>query len=166
MSAHSSGLLDPALAAFIASRISVQIAACDGRGPATLVRGLGCRVSDDLRTVTVLMPRSQALPVLAAIEANGRVAAVFSEPETHRTVQLKGVDARVEAATAEDEAGLLPYAAAMAARLAPFRVPEIYARTLFSGSADDLVAVSFTPSQGFGQTPGPRAGMPLADGKP
>lgn len=163
---HPHGLLDPALAEFITSRISVQIAACDGRGPATLVRGLGCRVSDDLRTVTVLMPRSQALPVLAAIEANGRVAAVFSEPETHRTVQLKGVDARVEAATAEDEAGLLPYAAAMAARLAPFRVPEIYARTLFSGSADDLVAVSFTPSQGFGQTPGPRAGMPLADGKP
>ena len=35
MPAQSSGLLDPALAAFITSRISVQIAACDGRGPAT-----------------------------------------------------------------------------------------------------------------------------------
>lgn len=158
--------LDPALAAFIVSRISMQIAACDGRGPATLVRGLGCRVSDDLRTVTVLMPRSQALPVLAAIAANGRVAVVFSEPESHRTVQLKGVDARIEAATADDEASLVPYAAAMAARLAPSRVPEAYSRTLLSASPGDLVAVCFTPSQAFGQTPGPRAGMPLAGGRP
>ena len=110
--------------------------------------------------------RAEALPVLAAIEANGRVAAVFSEPESHRTVQLKGVDARVEAVTAGDEASLQSYAAAMAARLAPFRVPEVFARALLSASPDDLVAVSFTPSQGFGQTPGPRAGMPLADGKP
>lgn len=160
-------MLDSDTATFIQSGVSISLAAAGGAsGLPCMSRGLGCKVLDEGRRVGIFVGRSQARELLDNIRCSGRVANVFSLPSSNLTVQLKGVDARVEAATAEDEAGLLPYAAAMAARLAPFRVPEIYARTLFSGSADDLVAVSFTPSQGFGQTPGPRAGMPLADGKP
>lgn len=163
---HSPVPLEPALAAFITSRLSIQVAASDGHGLASLVRAVGCRVSADRCRVTVLVSRSQAAPVLAGVAANGMLAAVFNEPESHRTVQLKGRDACVEMATAEDEAALVPYAADFSGRLAVFRVPEAYVRTLVSCAPGDLVAISFTPSEAYGQTPGPRAGMRLEGGQP
>jgi hypothetical protein len=156
--------LDAELAAFLTSRISVQVAACDEQGFTTLVRALGARVAADRRRVTVLMARSQAEPVLAMLRANGRIAAVFSHPVSHRTVQLKGRDAAVEAATPADEAELAPYAAAMAAHLAVYDVPESFTRAMVSCPPGDLVAVSFTPCQAYGQTPGPGAGERLARG--
>lgn len=157
--------MDPAIVAFITSHLSMQLAATDGAGLATAVRCVGCRVAPDRRRITLLMPRSQALPVLAGIAANGRVAVVFNEPESYRTLQLKGRDARVEAALPEDAEALLPYATGFARHLAAFQVPEPYVRALVSCAADDLVAVSFSPSEAYGQTPGPRAGRRLAPGE-
>ena len=158
-------LLDPELAAFITGNLSLQLAATDAAGLATVVRCVGCRVSADRRRVTLLMPRSQAAPVLAGIAANGRVAVVFNEPSSYRTLQLKGRDARVEAALPEDAEALQPYAAGFARRLAPLQVPEPYVRTLVSCAPEDLVAVSFTPLEAYAQTPGPRAGRRLAPGE-
>lgn len=154
--------LDPELAAFLTSRISVQVAACDERGSTTLVRALGARVAADRRRVTVLMAHSQAEPVLAMLRSNGKIAAVFSHPVSHRTVQLKGRDAAIEAATPADEAELGPYATAMAGHLRTYDVPESFARALVSCPPGDLVAVGFTPCEAYGQTPGPGAGERLA----
>jgi hypothetical protein len=156
--------LDEALAAFLTSRISVQVAACDEQGFTTLVRALGARVAPDRMRVTVLMARSQAEPVLRMLRANGRIAVVFSHPVSHRTVQLKGQDAAIEAATPADEAELAPYAVAMAVHLATYDVPESFARALVSCPPGDLLAVSFTPCEAYGQTPGPGAGERLAPG--
>lgn len=58
--------IDEALADFLASRISVQVAACQADGASTLVRGLGARVSADRRRVTILLASAQAAPLLAA----------------------------------------------------------------------------------------------------
>ncbi|MBN8284750.1 pyridoxamine 5'-phosphate oxidase family protein [Zoogloea sp.] len=157
--------LDPALAEFITSHVSLQLAATDDAGLATAVRCVGCRVSADRRRVTLLMPRSQAAPVLASIAANGRVAVVFNEPKSYRTLQLKGRDGRIEPPLPDDAAALQPYAAGFARRLAPLDVPEPYVRTLVSCAPEDLVAVSFTPLEAYAQTPGPRAGRRLGPGE-
>ena len=153
--------LAPDLAAYLTSRISVQVGACDDDGFTSVVRALGARVSGDQCRVTILMGRSQAEPVLAMLRANGKIAVVFSHPVSHRTVQLKGRDAALEAATPADEATLGPYAVAMAGHLAADDVPEAVARALVSCAPGDLIAVSFTPSEAYGQTPGPGAGQRL-----
>lgn len=158
--------LAPELVAFLLSGISMQLASADANGLATLVRPLGCRVDPTRTRVTVLVPRSQAEPVLRNVLANGRVAVAFNEPESHRTVQLKGRDAVVEEARPEDAAALPAYVAAMARRLACFEVPEPYVRTLLSVAPGDLIGISFTPSEAYGQTPGPNAGAPLRGAQP
>ena len=160
---HDPVPLDEALAAFLASRISVQVATCDAQGFTTLVRALGARVAAD-RRVTVLVARSQAAPLLPMLRENGRIAAVFSHPVSHRTVQLKGRDAAIEAATPADEAELGPYASAMAAHLAVYDVPEAFTRAMVSCPPGELMAVSFTPCEAYGQTPGPGAGERLHRG--
>lgn len=158
---HSVAPLDEALAAFVTSRISVQVAACDEHGATSLVRALGARVAADRMRVTIVMARSQAEPVLRMLRANGKIAAVFSEPVTHRTIQLKGRDAAIEAATPADEAELAPYASAMAAHLRAYDVPEAFTRAMVSCPPGDLIAVSFSPCEAYGQTPGPHAGERL-----
>lgn len=161
---HDITPLDEALAAFITSRISVQVAACDEMGGTSLVRALGARVADNRRRVTILLARSQAELLLRMIQANGRIAVVFSQPVTHRTVQLKGRDARLEAATPADETELAHYAAAMACHLRAYDVAEPFSRALVSCAPGDLAAVSFTPCEAYGQTPGPGAGERLPRG--
>lgn len=161
---HEAVPLHEELTAFIASRISVQVAACDDRGGTSLVRGLGARVTPDRQRVTVLVARSQADTLLRMIQSTARIAVVFSQPVTHRTVQLKGRDAILEAATSGDEAELHPYAQAMANHLEVYDVSEPFARALVSCQPGDLVAVTFTPCAAYGQTPGPGAGEQLPRG--
>lgn len=161
--------LNPALAAFITSHLSIHFAASDAHGMATLARGLGCRIAaEEPARVRLLVARPQAEPVLRAIDANGRIAAVFNEPESHRSVQLKGIDARREAAGQADQAVLAPYTDEMSRRLKVFDTPEAFVRALLACPPEELVVVSFTPQEIFGQTPGPQAGarLPAGTGAP
>lgn len=158
----SPAILTPELVRFVTSHLSIHIAASDGGGQATLVRGLGCRadpaVAGGLR---LLAARPQAEPVLRGIAADGRVAVVFSEPETHRTVQLKARDARVLAPDDDDTALLAPYTDTLVTRLACVGTPEPFVRALLACPPDELIVVCATPDEVFGQTPGPLAGERL-----
>jgi len=155
------------LARFITSHISIHVAACPEGGVATLARGLGCRIdAAEPERVRVLLARPQALPLLDAVLANGRIAVVLNEPESHRTVQLKGTDARIDASDAADQSVLAPYRSAMAQRLRIFDTPEPFVHALLACPPDELVTLSFTPEAVFGQTPGPRAGAPVSPDAP
>ncbi|MBT0963596.1 pyridoxamine 5'-phosphate oxidase family protein [Denitromonas iodatirespirans] len=158
-------VLTPALADFVTSHLSIHIAASDARGIATLVRGLGCRRDPaDRDRLRLLVAGPQAEPVLRCLAANGRIAAVFSEPESHRTVQLKGRDAGPCAPDAADAAFLAPYTDRLVARLATLGTPEPFVRTLLACPVEDLRVIRFTPDEVFGQTPGPQAGQRLSAG--
>ncbi|MCP8689320.1 hypothetical protein [Marinobacterium sedimentorum] len=159
------GPLDPSLIQFLTSQLSIQVAACSDAGEPTLARALGARMSADGHRLALMVPVSQARELLTCIAANGHIAAVFNEPETHRTVQLKGNDARIEAISAADAAALGPYVERLARRLQHYQVPEAFSRAFYAADPADLVAVSFSPSAVYGQTPGPHAGEPLKPGK-
>ncbi|MCB1956102.1 MAG: pyridoxamine 5'-phosphate oxidase family protein [Rhodocyclaceae bacterium] len=159
-------LEDPALARFVSGQMSMHVAACDARGFPTLVRGVGYRIDPGQPArLRVLVPQSQSEPVLRALAANGRIAVVLSEPASHRTLQLKGGDARVESVEPADVAAMAPYVEAMVDHLRAFDTPEPFMRALLACSAGELAVVSFTPAEVFGQTPGPQAGARLASGE-
>jgi hypothetical protein len=154
-------LLDAALAAFVQTGVSIN---AGSRGPGNapaLARANGCRVAADQRTVSVLFPAPKAAALLDAVRATGVIAVVFSEPPTHRTIQLKGTDAKVAAATAEDGALSARYVETFVAALAALGYSDTVFRALLWADPADLVAVTFSPSAAFDQTPGPRAGAPL-----
>lgn len=139
----------------------MSMAACNADGVPTLVRATGCRVSPDRRCVTVFVSATQAAPVIQCIRTNGAVAVVFSEPSTHRTIQLKGCDATVAALIEGDLQRIAEYRNAFVGQLAHLGYEEALIRTLFAYPSSDIVAVSFTPTEAFSQTPGPHAGEPL-----
>ncbi len=155
-------ILDGAHAEFISGAVSINAASCRTGGFPALARGVGCRVADDRRSVNVLFGATAAGDVLDGVRRSGSIAIVFSDPGTHRTLQLKGDDALVLRSECGDEHLVARYRDAFVAVLAPYGHTEEMVRALLACPVDDLVVVHFTPTSAFSQTPGPHAGEPLA----
>lgn len=154
-------LVDETLAAFVTQRVSIVAASRDHANVPSLTRAIGCRVADDRRTVTVFVDATQAGALLADVLAAGVIAVVFSQPSTHRTFQLKGVDAaRVPVSDADREC-IARYADMMVEEILQIGQPEAFTRAMLAGTPTGVVAIAFTPCAAFDQTPGPRAGARL-----
>lgn len=161
MSAALPPLIGPEQVALIARRVSIIVGSRDAQRRPHVMRAVGCRLSADLRRVTVFMPAASSARVLADLRANGQIAVVFSEPSSHRTAQFKGGDALVAAIEPGDEATVDAYLRGFTEEIGTLGFPTNVAQTLLDHGADGLVAVHFTPLAGFEQTPGPTAGQAL-----
>jgi hypothetical protein len=159
--AGASPLLDEEHAAFIQSGVSILAASRDPANAPKLARAVGCRVAPDRRRVVVLLAASQATGLLAAIRATRAIAVGFNEPSTHRAFQLKGTDAAVSVPEAGDPKTAARYVDAVAADICRLGWNDAFARALVAFDPAELVAIAFTPSAAFDQTPGPRAGARL-----
>lgn len=153
-------MLDKEHADFIQGGVSVNLASCDATGQGSMIRALGCKVSDDGR-VTIFLNRTPCRDLLANIASSGRVASVFSQPSTHRTLQLKGRDAQIVALSPGDLEIISRHTDAFVLEVVPLGVSEAIVRTIYACDPLDLEAVVFTPCAVFTQTPGPRAGEAL-----
>jgi hypothetical protein len=162
--ANTIPLLDAGQIAFMRSGVSISVGSCGASGLPQLVRGIGCRVADDGSQVTIFVPEAKSQQVQRDIFANGAIAAVFTRPTTHRTLQIKSRDARVTALCAADLALVHAYRDAFVEELAPVGLREEIVRTLLAAPDGQLVGLSFRPTQAFTQTPGPNAGKPLESG--
>jgi hypothetical protein len=141
--------------------VSVIVSSCAPDLTPSVMRAVGSRVDDDGRLITVYMCRSQSAQLLKDVALSARLAAVFSQPSTHRTVQLKTRTARLREATAEDEPALQHYLQGMERELTSIGFAAVYARAMLTYRLDDVVAIEFVPELAFDQTPGPRAGQPI-----
>lgn len=155
-------LLDTELAAFVQSGgLSINAASSGSDGFPNLARCLGCRLSPDGRRIVLILPATASAAFLADVARNGCIAAVFNVPSSHRTLQFKGDDARVEALMPDDHRRVAAFRASFAAEVGSLGFAVAASTALLAAEDADLVAVSFTPQTGFSQTPGPNAGAPL-----
>jgi hypothetical protein len=154
--------LDEATAEFVAGVTSMAIATRDAQLLPTVGKALGCMVSADRRWLTVLIDGEQSARIVADIAAGSPVAAVFSLPATHRTVQVKAAQATTATATPTQRVRARMHVDAIVEHLAPLGYSEAALRVLFSYEAGALLAVRFAPTAVFAQTPGPRAGERIA----
>jgi hypothetical protein len=155
-------LLDEGLCAFVAGGVSIGVGTRDEGLRPHVVRAVGGR--HDGARIVVFVPRRQGRAVLEDVAANGRIAVVFSQPSTHRTVQLKGCDARIVPLEPGDRAAALAYREALGRDLQRIGYPPALAGALLEGIDEAVDAVAFTPDEGYDATPGPRAGTPLRGG--
>ena len=153
--------IGPEQAALIARPVSANVATRDAARRPHLTRAIGFRLSADRRRVTVFLPAAASACVLDDVRANGQIAVVFSEPATDRTVQLKGSDASIAPVEADDLEHLRAYAEAFADAIGELGFARQVAQTVLHAPTTDVIAVQFTPCEGFDQTPGPGAGQPL-----
>jgi hypothetical protein len=154
--------LDPELVAFMQGGVSMHAASRDAQLVPNLSRPLALRVCADRTRVAVLLLASHSGAMLADFEANGQIALAVTLPSTHRTVQLKGTDAALEPLQDGDHALVARYREAFVADLGKIGYAATLPQTLLAGGRADVVAVGFTVSAVFTQTPGPAAGTRLS----
>ena len=154
-------LLPPDVIAMMARGVSVNVSSRDAQLRPSVMRAVGSHVSPDGATITVYLARRQARQVVLDVAATGHIAAVFSEPATHRTVQVKAARADLRNADTSDEPVLAAYLRSMEHEISRVGYPAQVTRAMLAHRLDDVVAISFQPDQAFDQTPGPKAGTPL-----
>ena len=153
-------LLDPEHLALIDGGVGVSIASRDHALLPNLMRALGGRVEPS-GELSVLLSAIDGASVLADVRASDTIAVVFSQPSTHRTLQLKGRGISIEGASPSDVALVQRRIDAMVDELEAVGLSGRFARELLSFERDDLLVVRFRPDSAFDQTPGPRAGVAL-----
>lgn len=155
-------LLSPELIDMIDRGVSVIVSSRDAALRPSLMRAVGSRINADGSEITVYLARSQSAQLLQDMAASGRIAVVFSSPSSHRSVQVKGTGINGRAATAQDLPVLRRYLQAMEYEICSigYRLELVHAMLGFE--LEDLVAITFAPTHAFDQTPGPKAGTPLA----
>lgn len=155
-------MLDRDNIAFLQTGVSISLAACGPDRLPCMSRGLGCRVIDGGRQLAVFVKRSQSAELLQNIRHSGRVANVFSLPSSNRTLQVKGCDARVETFDPADLPVIAAHVDDFVREVVPLGMNEAMIRAMLAYAADDLATVVYSPAAAFSQTPGPKAGEPLA----
>lgn len=154
--------LPPGFVEMMASGVSCIVSACSATLQPSIMRALGTLVQPGSGEITVFLARSQARQLLQDIADTGRLAVVFSQPSSHRTVQFKARHPLVRAACADDLPALSAYRMALAQELAHVHIDTPFAHAMLAHDLDDMVALHCVPEQAFDQTPGPKAGTALA----
>lgn len=150
-------------AAFLQGPVSINVAASGRDGWPRVCRAQGCTVARDRRSVTLLLSARLGREVLDALDAGSGIAAVFSRPATHATLQLKAGGATRVASGPALRACNMRYAQALADELVALGYGSDLGQGLVAMLMErDLVALRFAPHIVFDQTPGPAAGRVLA----
>lgn len=158
-------VLEERVASFItAPAISIAVASRDADQQAALFKAVACRVTPARDCVTLLVDQVLAQAVVRCLRAGFPIAAVFSEPATHRTLQLKGDRADVVPATPADVELAREHGRAIVEHITSLEYPREAVQCYFHYEPANLVAVSFAPTSAFEQTPGPSAGSALGGG--
>jgi hypothetical protein len=154
-------LLDEADAAFIQGGVTINACSCTRDITPVMTRATGCRVSPDRRKIALFFRAANAEEFLEGIRIRRQIAVVFSEPSTHRTIQIKGRDTAPVSVCKADIERIEAYGDAIVAAVCPLGFDESLVRAVMWFDRNDMIAVEFTASEAFLQTPGPRAGEPL-----
>jgi len=153
--------ISPDDAEFIQLGISITVASRDVRHVPSLSRALGCRITADGRQLELVMIRPQGETLFRDLEKTGAIAVVFSQPTTHRTLQIKGSDAVIRPGDADDMALARRCGQEFAEEIGKIGFPGHFTQRMFQCDQNDLCVVRFTPADLFQQTPGPNAGARL-----
>lgn len=153
-------VLAPELAEFCQSGVSVIVGACVAGETPVAATGYACRIMSGNR-FRLLLRRQGNEGLLDAVERGGAIAATFSQPTTHRSIQIKGSGAVIVPATGEDRLEALRQTDGLRVELIEIGYPPAFAAAYRHVVEDDLVAIDLTPDAAFVQTPGPGAGAEL-----
>jgi hypothetical protein len=154
------GVLTTELADFCQSGVSVVVASCDRTALPLVGRALACRIAPD-GEMRVVLRESSNLRLLDALRDGARLAVTFTQPTTHRSIQLKAPGARLVAANASDAPAAIVQTAAFRRELMEIGYDDTFAAGYCGFETHDLVTITFRPEQAFVQTPGPSAGSAL-----
>jgi hypothetical protein len=154
-------ILDESHSAFVQGPVTIGIGSRNAANLPSLTRSIGCRVSEDRRRVTVFVMAGRAAALLRDLRAGGPIAAVFTRPSTHETIQLKGAGVTVAPLSEGDMLVVQAAREAITTELGCIGHNSRFVAAALFADPGQMAAVTFTPGAAFMQTPGPGAGRPL-----
>ncbi|MDX1678006.1 hypothetical protein [Arsukibacterium sp.] len=154
-------ILDESLAAFLQGPVFINIAACTAARVPTLMRGYGCQVSADRRSVTVFVSAAHSASWLLTFTPQTVLAVAFCLGRTHETFQLKGAGTCISPISGNDRHFISCYLRDIRKELLVLGYSASYSEAAISDGHGELLAVTFCPSAVFNQTPGVSAGQRL-----
>jgi hypothetical protein len=154
------GVLTADMAAFCQSGVGIALASRDAEGWPVLSRGRGCRIDANGR-VRVILRSGSGAALIEAVAAGRPLAATFSQPGSHRSIQLKAGSGEVCTADPADAPAADAQSAVFRDLLIAAAYPEVFATTYCSAGGQPPAAIEFVPEAAFVQTPGPGAGSRL-----
>lgn len=154
------GLLTEEIVEFCQSGVSVVLAArlSDGRPIAGLA--LACRIDPD-GNIFIFLRKPANGALMAALDAGSAIAATFSEPRTHRSIQIKGTSARLVEPMPGDRELIARQCRIFYDELVNANYPVRFSSYYCAYSDRETGALTFVPKSAFVQTPGPGAGSLL-----
>jgi hypothetical protein len=161
MSDIDASLLSSEIAAFLEGGQLISLASRDVDYRPSMASALACRVAADLRSLTILLPRMQAWQLLADVAGSGRLAAVFSQPRSHRSIQIKARNAIESVPDSNDIALIASQTESAALALKSVGYDADLLGVMFEYAVGDLTAIELEVDEIFDQSPGPRAGQRL-----
>ena len=144
---------------FVEGGISVFVGTVDADKIPTCCRAIALSTSNDFETVTVYIPAATGQETIANVATTRRVAISASEPLSHGSIQIKGVSRGVKLAPAAEEEFVRMRLHQFADVLAELGLPRRVTHRIAHWPA---FAIEVSVEQVFDQTPGPKAGTPLA----
>lgn len=150
--------LSPETAAFIQGGVSIRLASSTPARKPVSGRAIAASVSTDRRRITLFLDAAVCAPVLEAVRAGGIIAAAFTQPTTHRSLQLKGADATLHPPGPEALEVIERHLRAFTVELREIAFPDPFIAAHEAFDPQALVALTFSATNAFDQTPGPRAG--------
>lgn len=156
----ANGVLTAELAEFCQSGLSIVLASRVRATQPVVGRGLACRIDGQGRVRIVLREPPNAA-FRQAVEAGAPVAATFTRPSSHRSIQLKSARAELVQPTPDDGPAAMQQTRAFVEELVRAGYPERVASAYVRFEPHELAAMEFMPEAAFVQTPGPSAGSAL-----
>lgn len=151
--------LPPEWAAHLESGTSHRVGSCHADGRPEICRALASQALPDGR-IELLFNRDTSLDLIDAIGASGRVAYVASQPNTNRTLHLKGTQVHTFTVEPAHMQLLARSRDRFVTRVEPFGfTPETIIRCWFELGIEQLVGMRFTLTGAWDQSPGPGAGQ-------
>jgi hypothetical protein len=157
----TAGPLDAELAAFCESGVSIVVACRGPDGWPIVGIAVACAADAAAQRLRLVLSREPNRALLSAVAQSGALAATFSQPGSHRSIQVKGGALREDAAHPDDIRRAAEQTDAFCRTLVQAGYSEALASAYCAHNPADLAALSFSPSDAFLQTPGPGAGGAL-----
>lgn len=151
-------MIPPDLFDFLHSGVSMLVGTRDARFLPEGIRAVGARVEAEGAELTVFVPVATGARTFANVQDNRRLAACFSRPADHKTLQVKGTVVSMREAGPEDRPWVERHRTAFAATLAAVGLPT---RLTLRIAHWPCYALRLRVEAVFVQTPGPGAGDPL-----
>jgi hypothetical protein len=147
---------------FMESGVAITAASHDIENRPVLGRMMGCRVAADGARITLFLSRVKYPLLLDAFRRSGKVAASFTEPSSNQSIQVKGEGAELVEMLTGDPERIAACFDLFTADLERINIPRVLAEAVQAFHPGDIAAISFTPTVAFIQTPGAKAGSPIA----